>query len=212
MIILDYYDDNTVRDNAVFFTKKKIFAIVIAAYLLIGLSIYKLCKFELEGNTQIAQIAFFVSILAIGFITVFISMMFYFNSSDNELYSKNDLMKLKRNYESERKKILEKHKYNYSIFTVFWDAIDKEVLCDSFFVDDNGSVYIMNSDFDTVLDESENNKERYHHIVDNRDGHTVTVKELKEKFLSENINDKSQKNKKSVSKSHSKKKVDVSKE
>lgn len=191
MITLEYYDDNTVRNNAVFFTLKKIFAIVIASYLLIGFSIYKLCKFELEGNTQIAQIAFFVSILAIGFITVFISMMFYFNSGDNELYSRNDLMKLKRNYESERKKILEKHKYNYSIFTVFWDAIDKEVLCDSFSVDNNGYVYIMNSDSDAVLDESENNKEKYHHIVDNRDGHILTVKELKEKYLSENINGKS---------------------
>ena len=210
MNTLDYYDDNTVRDNAVFFTKKKILATVIAAYLLIGFSIYKLCKFELEGNIQIAQIAFFVSVLAIGFITVFISMVFYFNSGDNELYSRNDLMKLKRNYESERKKILEKHKYNYSIFTVFWDAVDKEVLCDSFSVDNNGYAYIMNSDSDTVLDESKIKK--YHHIIDNRDGHIITVKELKEKFLSENINDKSQKNKKSVSKSHSKKKVDVSKE
>ncbi len=207
MITLDYYDDNTVRNNAVFFTLKKIFAIDIASYLLIGFSIYKLCKFKLEGNTQTSQIAFFISIMTIGFMTVFISMMFYFNSGDNELYSRNDLMKLKRNYESERKKILEKHKYNYSIFTVFWDAVDKEVLCDSFLVDNNGYAYIMNSDSDAVLDESKIKK--YHHIIDNRDGHIITVKELKEKFLLENVNDELQKNRKSESKSHSKKKADV---
>ncbi|MCR5252612.1 MAG: hypothetical protein K6C98_02730 [Treponema sp.] len=193
MITLDYYDDNTVRDNAVFFTLNKIFAIVIASYLSIGFSIYKLYKFELEGNTQTAQIAFFVSILAISFMTVFICMMLYFNRRDNELYSRNDLMKLKRNYESEREKVLKEHSYNYSIFTIYWDTIDKEIFCDTFSVDNNGYVYIMNSDSDAVLDESENNKEKYHHIVDNRDGHTLTVKELKEKYLSENINGKSQK-------------------
>ena len=61
----------------------------------------------------------------------------------------------------------------------------------------------MNSDFDTVLDESENNIKKYHHIVDNRDGHTLTVKELKEMYLSENINGKSPENNKSESKPHS---------
>ncbi|MCI5607026.1 MAG: hypothetical protein MR420_06235 [Spirochaetia bacterium] len=108
---------------------------------------------------------------------------------DSELYSRNDLMKLKRNYESERKKVLEEYKYNYSVFTIDWHTIDKEILCDSFSVDNKGYVYIMNSDFDTVLDKS-NYIKPYHHIVDNRDGHTLTVKELKEKYLSENINGK----------------------
>lgn len=199
MITLDYYDDNKVRDNAVFFTLNKIFAIIIASYLSIGFSIYKLYKFEVEGNTQIAQIAFFISILVISFMTVIFCMMLYFDRRDNELYSRNDLMKLKRNYESERKKVLEEHKYNYSIFTIYWHTIDKEILCDSFSVDNNGYVYIMNSDSDAVLDESKNNKEKYHHIVDNRDGHTLTVKELKEKYLSENINGKSPENNKSES-------------
>ena len=186
MITLDYYDDNTVRDNAVFFSVKRIFAIVIASYLSIGFSIYKLCKIEIEGNIQTAQKAFFISLLAIGFITVFIFMfLYFFGRGDNESYSRHDLMKLKRNYESERKKILEEHKYNYSIFTIHWNnTIDKEILCDSFSVDNKGYVYIMNSDFNTVLDESENNIKKYHHIVDNRDGHTLTVKELKEKCLS----------------------------
>lgn len=114
-------------------------------------------------------------------------MMLCFSREGNELYSRKDLMKLKRNYESERKKVLEEHKYNYSIFTKFLETIDKEILCDSFSVNDKGYAYIMNSDFDTVLDESENNIKKYHHIVDNRDGHTLTVKELKEKYLSENI-------------------------
>ena len=182
MITLDYYDDNTVRDNAVFFTWKKIFAICIASYLLLGFSIYKLVKIEIEKNTQIAYICFFVTILVISLITIIICEIFYFDSRDDELYSKNDLMKLKRNYESEREKVLKEHRYNYSIFTLYWDSIDKEIFCDSFSVDNNGYAFIMNSDSDAVLDESEKRTE-YHHIVDNRDGHTITVKELKEKYL-----------------------------
>lgn len=182
MITLDYYDDNTVRDNAVFFTQKRIFAIVIASFLSLGFSIYKIYKIEIEGNTQIAQIVFFATIFATSFVTIIICMMLYFDRGDCELYSRNDLIKLKRNYESERKKVLEEHKYNYSIFTIDWHIIDKEILCDSFSVDNKGYVYIMNSDFDTVLDESKNRTE-YHHIVDNRDGHIITVKELKEKYL-----------------------------
>ena len=204
MITLDYYDDNTVRDEAVFFTLKRIFVIVIASFLSIGFSVYKLYKIEIEGNTQTAQTVFFVTILAMSFMTIIICIMLYFDRGDYELYSRNDLMKLKSNYESKRKKVLEEHKYNYSIFTIYWDTtIDKEILCDSFSVDNKGYVYIMNSDFDTVLDESENNIKKYHHIVDNRDGHTITIKELKEKYLSENINGKSTENNKSESKSHS---------
>ena len=109
-------------------------------------------------------------------------MMLYFVTDDCELYSRNDLIKLKRNYESERKKVLEEHKYNYSVFTIDWHTIDKEILCDSFSVDNNGYAFIMNSDSDAVLNVSEN-RTKYHHIVDNHDGHTITVKELKEKYL-----------------------------
>lgn len=203
MITLDYYDDNTVRDNAVFFTQKRIFAIVIASFLSLGFSICKLYKIEIEGKTQTTQSIFFITLLAISLVTIFICMMLYFFTGDCELYSRNDLIKLKRNYEFERKKVLEEHKYNYSIFTIDWHTIDKEILCDSFSVDNKGHVYIMNSDFDTVLDESENRIKAYHHIIDNRDGHTLTVKELKEKYLSENINSKSPENNISESKSHS---------
>ena len=199
MITLDYYDDNTVRDNVEFFTLKKIITIVIASCLSLGFSIYKLYKIEIEDNIQTV---FFVTLLAISLVTIIIFMMLYLFTGDCELYSRKDLMKLKRNYEFERKKVLEEHKYNYSIFTIDWNTIDKEILCDSFSVDNKGHVYIMNSDFDTVLDES-NNIKPYHHIIDNRDGHTLTVKELKEKYLSENINGKSPENNKSESKSHS---------
>lgn len=190
MITLDYYDDNTVRDNAVFFTLKKIYAICIASFLLIGFSIYKLVKIEIETNTYTdytAQICFFVTILVTSFITIIICMMIYFDRGDDKLYSKNDLMKLKRNYESEREKVLKEHRYNYSIFTIYWDSIDEEIFCDSFSVDNNGNAFILNSDSDAVLDEAEK-RTKYHHIVDNRDGHTLTVKELKEKYLSNNVN------------------------
>ena len=181
MITLDYYDDNTVRDNAVFFTLKKIYAIAIASYLSIGFSIYKLYKIEIEENTKTAQSIFFVTLLTMSFITIFICMMLYFFCDDTG-YSRNELMNLKKKYESERKKVLKEHKYNYSIFTIYWNTIDKEILCDSFSVDNKVYVYIMNSDFDTVLDES-GKIVTYHHIVDNRDGHTITVKELKTTYL-----------------------------
>ena len=192
MITLDYYDDNTVRDNAVFFTLKKIYAIIFASSLSFVFSIYKLYEIKIEESTQIAQIAqivFFAIIMTTSFTTIIICLMLYFSRDGDELYSRNDLMKFKSNYESERKKVLEEHKYNYSIFTIYWNTIDKEILCDSFSVDNKGYVYIMNSDFDTVFDESENNIHKYHHIIDNRDGHTLTVKELKEKYLSKNINE-----------------------
>lgn len=210
MITLDYYDDNKVRDNAVFFTLKRIYATFIASSLSFIFSVYKLYELiKIEENTQTAQIAqiaqvvFFATILAASFTAIIICMMLCFSRGDIELYSRKDLMKLKRKYESERKKVLEEHKYNYSIFTICWHTIDKEILCDSFSVDNEGYAYIMNSDFDTVLDESENNIKKYHHIVDNRDGHTLTVKELKEKYLSENSNGKSPENNKTESKSHS---------
>lgn len=177
MITLDYYDDDKVRDNAVFFTLNKIYSIAIASWLLIGFSIYKLYKIELENKPQIEKIAFIVTIV-MSFITIVLCMMFYFYNKDEELYSRNYLIKLKRNYESERKKILEEHKYNYSIFTIYYNTIDTEILCDSFSVDNKGYVYNINSDSDTVLDESKSFI-RYHHIVNNHDGHTLTVKELK---------------------------------
>ena len=87
------------------------------------------------------------------------------------------------------KRVLEEHKYNYSIFTIHWNnTIDNEILCDSFSVDNKGYVYIVNSDFDTVLDESENRIKKYHHIIDNRDGHTLTGKELKQFMKTEERN------------------------
>ena len=58
-------------------------------------------------------------------------------------------------------------------------------MCDSFSVDSQGYAHILNCDSDFVFDESDNYI-RYHHIVDNRDGHIVTVKELKEKYLNKN--------------------------
>lgn len=91
MITLDYYDDNTVRENAEFFTLKKIITIVIASCLSLGFSIYKLYKIEIEDNIQTV---FFVTLLAISLVTIIIFMMLYLFTGDCELYSRKDLMKL----------------------------------------------------------------------------------------------------------------------
>lgn len=77
---------------------------------------------------------------------------------------------------------MNEHPYKFSIYTKFFNEIEEEILCDSFNVDGNGYAYILNTDTDFVLTEQED-KRKYHHIVDNRDGHTITVKELKEKYL-----------------------------
>ena len=89
-------------------------------------------------------------------------------TKDCDAYSEEQLINLKDEYEQKRQNVLKEHKYNFSIFTNGWDYIDTEILCDSFNVDSNGYAYILNSESDFVLTEQEN-KRRYHHIVDNRD-------------------------------------------
>ena len=108
------------------------------------------------------------------------------NGDEFPMYSEHDLTVLKERYEIERIKVLKQHKYNFSIFDKDWNnEIFQEIMCDSFSVDSQGYAHILNCDSDFVFDESDNHI-RYHHIVDNRDGHIVTVKELKEKYLNKN--------------------------
>ena len=183
MITLNYYDDNSIRTHAVFFTRKKILVIGIVSILMIlffGNNLNKCRNLDSGSWTNIDTFWFVCCVLCLAnfIITLVVSSAFIFCSIPSDwgkspIYSKHDLTVLK-------------DKYNFSIFEKDWnDEIFQEIMCNSFYVDSRGYAHILNCDSDFVFDESDNHI-RYHHIVDNRDGHIVTVKELKEKYLNKN--------------------------
>ena len=181
MIELDYYDDEIVQNEAVIFNKEKIIGIFIAFCLAFILSCIIFC-WVLTHDVKTITVISGVVVFMLCFLSFILFCAFFMETKDCDAYSEEQLINLKDEYEQKRQNVLKEHKYNFSIFTNGWDYIDTEILCDSFNVDSNGYAYILNSESDFVLTEQEN-KRRYHHIVDNRDGHTITVKELKEKYL-----------------------------
>ena len=181
MIELDYYDDEIVQNEAVIFNKKKIIGIFIASclsFILSSIILFRVLTYDVKTSTVISCVVFF----ALSFFGSIFFCIIFIDAKDCDAYSEEQLIDLKDKYEQKRQDVLKEHKYNFSIFTKGWDYIDTEILCDSFCVDSKGNAYILNTDTDFVLTEQED-KRRYHHIVDNRDGHTITVKELKEKYL-----------------------------
>lgn len=184
MIILDYYDDVKVKNNSYFFSNEKRFIAFLISLVLMFLNIRLLIILDKEscGNPLCVSFVFSVFYLGVSllfFILNLISLCMVFDSS---FPSYKQLLALKEKYELQRKDILNEHPYKFSIYTKFFNEIEEEILCDSFNVDGNGYAYILNTDTDFVLTEQED-KRKYHHIVDNRDGHTITVRELKEKYL-----------------------------
>lgn len=184
MIILDYYDDVKVKNNSYFFSNEKRFIAFLISLVLMFLNIRLLIILDKESCGNPLCVSFVFSLFYLGgsllfFILNLISLCMV---SDSGFPSYKQLLALKEKYELQRKDILNEHPYNFSIYTKFFDEIEEEILCDSFCVDSKGNAYILNTDTDFVLTEQED-KRRYHHIVDNRDGHTITVKELKEKYL-----------------------------
>lgn len=197
MEILKYYDDDVIEEEAVFFSNKKIVFFIILSLLLAIFSLLRLDYFfrrELINKFIIVIYSIFTGISLTSFL--FFLLLIIFRAENNQnCYSKHELTIAKEKYEHKRKKILEQHKYNFSICNE-WD--NEEYMVDSFYVNLNGMAFINNSDSDYCLNKDVR-KIYYHHIIDNRDGHILTVKELKEKYLSENINGKSPKNNKSES-------------
>ena len=191
MIELDYYDDKIVQNEAVIFNKEKIIGIFIASclsFILSSIILFRVLIYDVKRITVISSIVFF----ALSFFWFILICIFFMETKDCDAYSKEQLINLKDEYEQERQDVLKEHKYNFSIFTKEWDYIATEILCDTFYVNNMGKAYILSSDSDFIFNEDEFSC-KYHHIVDNSDGHTLTVKELKEKYLSKNINGKSQK-------------------
>lgn len=197
MIELDYYDDEIVQNEAVIFNKKKIIGIFIASclsFILSSIILFRVLTYDVKTSTVISCVVFF----ALSFFGSIFFCIIFIDAKDCDAYSEEQLIDLKDKYEQKRQDVLKEHKYNFSIFTKGWDYIDTEILCDTFYVDNRGRAYIISSDSDFIFNEDDFSRE-YHHIVDNSDGHTLTVKELKEKFLSKNINGKSPENNKEVS-------------
>ena len=181
MIELDYYDDEIVQKEAVIFNKERIIGIVIASCLALILSFIILVRVLTHDVKTITAISSVV-VFALSFLFFICFCVIFIDTKDCDAYSKEQLIDLKDEYEQKRQDVLKEHKYNFSIFTKGWNYIDTEILCDTFYVDNMGRAYILSSDSDFIFDEHDCSCE-YHHIVDNSDGHTITVKELKEKYL-----------------------------
>lgn len=184
MVVLDYYDDVKVKDNSYFFSNEKRIIAFLISLVLMFLNIRLLIILDKEGCENPSSVIFVCSLFYLGASLLFfiLSLVSLISAADSDCPSYKQLLALKEKYELQRKDILNEHPYNFSIYTNFFNEIEEEILCDSFNVDSNGYAYILNTDTDFVLTEQED-KKRYHHIVDNRDGHTITVKELKEKYL-----------------------------
>lgn len=184
MIILDYYDDVKVKDNSYFFSNEKRIIAFLISLVLMFLNIRLLIILDREGCENPLAVSVVYNIVYLGASLVFfiLSLVSLIIAADSDFPSYKQLLALKEKYELQRKDILNEHPYKFSIYTKFFNEIEEEILCDSFNVDGNGYAYILNTDTDFVLTEQED-KRKYHHIVDNRDGHTITVKELKEKYL-----------------------------
>lgn len=184
MIILDYYDDVKVKDNSYFFSNEKRFIAFLISLVLMFLNIRLLIILDKEGceNPLSVSVVFNVCYLGVSLLFFILNLISLCMVADSDFPSYKQLLALKEKYEFQRKDILNEHPYNFSIYTNFFHEIEEEILCDSFCVDSNGNANILNTDTDFVLTEQED-KRKYHHIVDNRDGHTITVKELKEKYL-----------------------------
>lgn len=184
MIILDYYDDVKVKNNSYFFSNEKRFITFLISLVLMFLNIRLLIILDKEscGNPLCVSFVFSVFYLGVSLLFFILNLISLCMVSDSDFPSYKQLLALKEKYELQRKDILNEHPYNFSIYTNFFHEIKEEILCDSFCVDSKGNAYILNTDTDFVLTEQKD-KRSYHHIVDNRDGHTITVKELKEKYL-----------------------------
>ena len=178
---LDYYDDETIMKKIKFFKIKKLFRLspFIPLITVFWCFIPKNCE-----NSDFRNINVFIGILLLCinflFAIKYCFALFYKDTS----YSKSEIIELKNEYNCKRGEILKKHKYNFSIYTVFpeeCDEIFQEVMCDNFSVE-HGDVLVFEKG-NCIL------KTPYHHIVDNRDGHTITVEELKEKYLIKNSED-----------------------
>ena len=187
MKILDYYDDEKIKENAVFFTYQKAAAAFFLDLYFVVMATYKLSALKVvNGEAEDLAAAIFCTFLLLSVLSILFLLAIYYcvNYFDgNELPSKKALIVLKEKYERNREFLIEICKYKYSVFTLDWDGkIEKEILCNSFTVDINGHASIKNELSENILDESEFTV-KYHHIFSHREGRTLSAGELKNLFL-----------------------------
>lgn len=190
MEILDYYDDEKIKENAVFFTYQKTAAAFFLALFFLVLVTYKVSKFEfVNGEAEKLAAAISCSYLLSLLCSIVLLLAIYYCSNyfdGNELSSKKALIALKEKYERKRKLLIEICKYKYSVFTLDWkDKIEEEILCNSFTVDTKGRAFIKKEPSGYILDESESTV-KYHHIFSHCECRTLSAGELKTFFLAKN--------------------------
>ena len=174
MKILDYYDDERVKRESSFFNKRNMWILAIVFMFLFLLFAIISIKFTNPEEDSIWLGTLILSTALACYFCLFAAQ------TDSEPRSK--LEALKNEYVEQRKEILAKHKYKYSVYKgfSFMDEIDEEIMCDSFYADENGHVYIDVSEDNYVLEKPI--AVGYHHITDNSDGHILTVREIR-KFV-----------------------------
>ena len=183
MEVLEYYDDERVKRESSFFNKRNMWILAIVFMFLFLLFAIISIKFTNPEEDSIW----------LGTLILSTALAYYFclfaAQTDSEPRSK--LEALKNEYLEQRKAILDKHLYKYSVYKGFKfegeNDIYEEILCDSFQADKRGYVYINISDDDYIFDERWGKEIPYHHITDNTDGHTLTVREIR-KFVKEEEN------------------------
>ena len=168
MKVLDYYDEERVKRESSFFNKRNLrITVIVQTSLLILFSIIisQNAAEQYEGTKVLLW-----SAGTILFVCLFLRTR------------RSKLEALKNEYVEQRKEILAKHQYKYSVYKgfSFMDEIDEEIMCDSFYADENGHVYIDVSEDNYVLEKPM--EVGYHHITDNSDGHILTVREIR-KFV-----------------------------
>ena len=172
MEVLDYYDDERVKRESGFLNKRNLLILAIV-YALTFLFIVTITHPNPEEYGSSRVLLWFIEFIA----AVISSVLLFLWALNTDTEPRSKLKALKKKYLEQRKEILAKHQYRYSVY----NRIDEEIMCDSFQADKNGHVYIDISENDYVLDETRD-EIAYHHITDNSDGHILTVREIR-KFV-----------------------------
>ena len=184
MEILEYYDEERIKKESHILSPKR--CLCIAILLLIPVFLISIYIVKINNELTNAVIAAFV-------VSTICSLFFFWmiNLTEGEGFkSCKELKKLEKKYIADRKKILDKHNYRYSIYEKRFSIIAncneivREIMCDKFTINSNGHAFVKYSESNFILKETEPLKIEYHHITDNKDGHILTVKELKN-FIAE---------------------------
>lgn len=196
MEVLEYWDDVKIAKKVYgnsYFIPLILFIISSVSLVFFGTKIEYLDSIKDPSIIDITLLICCVFIVLINISSFIIHLYFIFFGSYKEILknSKSHLLKQKEKYIKERNIklldrniFLDKNKFNFSIFENGEGYISKEIMCSDFFVDKKGRAYIQeNSEY--CLKSDVLSVVYYHHIIDNRDNHIISSKELLEKYFKE---------------------------